>query len=155
LTTRIRLFHDKDYWLVEDLVRKFMNNDPYSPPNIVRQMQSLFGSLFFVAFDDDSKDEEILGYIMGGIELDNEKKGWILEIFVKEEHRNQGIGYHLVEALVRQMEKKEIVEIFLTTDTKNFSALQIYKKNGFEIVSCLDEYYRKGKEVYLMKCLVV
>jgi ribosomal protein S18 acetylase RimI-like enzyme len=146
----IRDFKEEDYWQVENLVREFMNKDPYSPPIIVRQMQDLFGRFFLVAQNRQNKNHEILGYIMGAIEYDS-KTGWILEIYVKEEFRNNDIGYELLKELIYKLEKASISEIRLTVDPQNISAINVYERNGFQKVDCLNEHYRKEKKVYLMK----
>lgn len=151
----IRQYQDDDYWPLENLTRSFLMNDPYSPPLIVRYMQTLFGSFFYVAYDiNANNEEEICGYIMGGIEYENKKKGWILCIFVREEYRNRGIGSLLVETEIQQMRKKGICEVFLTVDSHDPSAIRIYQKNGFKKISQQYEHYRKGKTVDLMKYLI-
>ena len=151
MSTQVRQFRDEDFWQVENLERLFMDNDPHSPPIIVRQMQNLFGPFFLIAQDEESLN--IQGYVMGGIEFENKSIGWVLGIFVKEEFRNQEIGSKLISELINRMKKYHVTEIRLTVDPQNFSALKVYHKNGFHDVDCLVEHYRKGKKVYLMKYL--
>lgn len=153
MTVKIRVFKDEDFWQVENLVRQFMNNDPFSPPIIVRQMQALFGQFFLVASDSSSPREEILGYVMGGIEYSNKNLGWVLEIFVKESSRNRNIGHNLIHELTLKFKEAGVSEIRLTVDPLNAAGLKIYHKNGFRQIDCLTEHYRKGKKVYLMKSL--
>lgn len=150
----IREFQENDYWEVENLVRKFMNNDPFSPPIIVRQMQSLFTPFFLIAEDDEKEHKNVLGYIMGGIEYNKRSIGWILEIFVEEESRNHGIGNKLIKSLINQMNINNVEEIRLTVDPLNHSALTIYYMNGFVKEDCLSEFYRKEKRVLLLKRII-
>jgi ribosomal protein S18 acetylase RimI-like enzyme len=151
MNVKIRSFRDEDFWQVENLVRQFMNDDPFSPPVIVRQIQDLFGDFLLVAYDPDNSNTEILGYVMGGIAFRDKQIGWILEIYVREEFRSRGIGYDLLHALILKLQKAGAKEIMLTVDIKNPSAMDIYKRNGFLIDKCINEHYRKGKKVYLMR----
>lgn len=151
MVVKIRVFNDNDYWQIETLVRSFMDNDPFSPPIIVRQMQDLFGDFFLIAYDPDISNSEILGYIMGGVIFNNSNIGWILEIYVKEGFRNKGIGNDLVHTMIKKLRSAGVKEIRLTVDPKNTSALKTYLRNGFVIEAVINEHYRKGKKVYLMK----
>jgi ribosomal protein S18 acetylase RimI-like enzyme len=154
MDVKVRAFKERDYWQVENLVRQFMNNDPFSPPIITRQVQDLFSPFFLVAYKTDDKEQEILGYIMGGVKFRQKNVGWVLEIFVKEGYRNCGIGDKLLRGLIRRMKKRDIGEIRLTVDPLNDSALKIYNKNGFLKVKCINEHYRKDKKVNLMKKMI-
>lgn len=150
----VRRFGDEDFWQVEDLVRQFMNNDPFSPPIIVRQMQHLFHPFFLVAHEKDRRDGEIHGYVMGGVSFQNLKKGWILGVFVRKDNRNRGVGSELIKEMIHQMEQSGITKIYLTVDEQNEHALKMYDKTGFEKIGCLWEHYRKDRNVLLMrKCI--
>jgi ribosomal protein S18 acetylase RimI-like enzyme len=151
MALKVRAFKNEDFWQVEDLVRQFMDNDPFSPPILVRQMQVLFSPFFLVAVDNNIQREEIQGYIMGGIEFENKNVGWVLGLFVKEKFRNKGIGSEMLNTLIITMKNHGICEIKLTVDPQNVLGLKTYHKNGFEETDCMNEYYRKDKKVYLMK----
>jgi [ribosomal protein S18]-alanine N-acetyltransferase len=156
MNAKIRIFKDEDFWQVENLVRKFMSNDPFSPPIIVRQMQDLFGPFFLVAVSKDSSNrkEEIQGYIIGGIKFEQKSVGWVLGIYVKEEYRDLGIGDDLLHTLIPKLKSAGVSEIWLTVDPQNVSAIKIYRKNGFHEEKSKYEHYRRDKTVLFMRNVI-
>jgi ribosomal protein S18 acetylase RimI-like enzyme len=156
MNVNIRVFKDEDFWQVENLVRKFMNDDPFSPPIIVRQMQDLFSPFFLVAVSKGSSNqhEEIQGYIIGAVKCDQKNVGWVLGIYVKEEYRDNGIGYALLHELLVKLKNEDVSEIWLTVDPNNTSAIKIYRKNGFHEEKSKHEHYRRDKTVYFMRKVI-
>ena len=62
----------------------------------------------------------------------------IFGFYVKEKYRKQGVGKKLIEnALSSIMKKREIIKIDLTVNSKQKSAVRLYKKFGFGIVGVL------------------
>ncbi len=102
-------------------------------------------------------DEGICGYIMCRIERGISsfgrspvKKGHIVSIAVRTEHRHQGIGSKLVEAAIEGMKEYGASEFFLEVRKTNEEAISIYEKLNFEIKRVLKGYYRDGEDAYLM-----
>jgi ribosomal protein S18 acetylase RimI-like enzyme len=58
----------------------------------------------------------------------------VLGIIVKQGYRNQGIGYHLITYALKESKKIGKEKIILSTFSTNSSAIELYKKLGFEIV---------------------
>ena len=90
-------------------------------------------------------DEEILGYIEYN---DIYETIDIVNIFIKEDKREKGIGEKLLTFLIK--ENKDKKNITLEVSKENEPALNLYKKVGFEIVGIRKEYY-KGIDGYLME----
>ena len=62
----------------------------------------------------------------------------IFGFYVKEDYRNQGIGRKLIErTLLSIMKNKNIIKINLNVNSKQKSAVRLYKKFGFKIVGVL------------------
>ena len=68
-------------------------------------------------------------------------------IFVKEEYRENNIGYELIKYMI---DNNEFDNITLEVNINNISAINLYKKHGFEIVSIREKYYN-GIDGYLME----
>ena len=90
-------------------------------------------------------DEKILGYIEYN---DIYETIDIVNIFVKENKRREGIGEKLLRFLMN--ENKDKNNITLEVNKENEPALNLYKKLGFKIVGTRKGYY-KGIDGYLME----
>ncbi len=102
-------------------------------------------------------DEAICGYIMCRIERGISsfgrapvKKGHIVSVAVRNEHRQHGIGTKLVEAAMEGMQEYGASEFFLEVRKTNEEAIAVYEKLDFEIRRVLKGYYRDGEDAYLM-----
>ncbi|SOC43232.1 GNAT family N-acetyltransferase [Ureibacillus acetophenoni] len=81
------------------------------------------------------------------------------DLYVKQEFKKNGIGTRLIEKAKERAVKLGVRLITLETQTSNFSAIQFYLKNGFEIIGFNTMSYTnddvKNKEVRLeMACIV-
>lgn len=68
-------------------------------------------------------------------------------IFVKEAYRKNGIASQLIKYMI---DNNEFDNITLEVNVNNISAINLYKKYGFEIVSIREKYYN-GVDGYLME----
>lgn len=103
--------------------------------------------------------EGICGYIMCRIERgissfgrSPAKKGHVVSVAVRDEHRHHGIGSKLVEAAMKGMQEYGASEFFLEVRKTNEAAISVYEKLNFEIKRVLKGYYRDGEDAYLMAC---
>jgi ribosomal protein S18 acetylase RimI-like enzyme len=75
------------------------------------------------------KDEDICGFIMYGT---TETTCNIMDVFIKEEYRNQGIGSKLFDGLKQKLKEETwIYEIRLGVRANN-RAIEFYKNQGFK-----------------------
>lgn len=81
----------------------------------------------------------------------NEKNsGNIYQMYVQKRFQGKNIGSHLVQAVIQEAKKKfTITEIALEVASKNYSAYQLYKKNGFKEVN--DENDTNISDIVVMK----
>jgi len=89
-------------------------------------------------------DNQIIGFIEYAKIYDKAELNFI---FVKEEYRKNGYAQKLFDYMLNDL--NDISNITLEVNINNNSAINFYKKNGFEIVSKREKYYN-GIDAYLM-----
>lgn len=77
---------------------------------------------------------------------------YVSRMIVKKEYRNQGIGGIIIDYLIIQAKQMGYSEMALGVDIDNHSAIQLYRKKGFNTIisECEDEY---GKFYKMLKTL--
>ena len=90
-------------------------------------------------------DSEIVGFLMY-IELENTID--IVDIIVKEEHRNKKIASCLLDNLITEL-KEKIKWITLEVRKSNTPAINLYQKFDFSIINTRKNYY-ENEDAYLM-----
>jgi ribosomal-protein-alanine N-acetyltransferase len=101
----------------------------------------------------------IVAYHMGRIEYGFSlkgkqlfiKKGHVISIAVLEAHRKKGLGSVLMQKALDQFRKKGCEISFLEVRTSNENAINIYKKNGYNIAERIKGYYNDGEDAYVME----
>ena len=68
----------------------------------------------------------------------------ILNIGIDPDFQKKGHGTALLKYLIKKLRKRHIGEILLEVRTGNKSAIQFYKKQGFEEISVRKNYYIKN-----------
>ncbi|MCP8318287.1 MAG: ribosomal protein S18-alanine N-acetyltransferase [Candidatus Methylarchaceae archaeon HK01B] len=104
------------------------------------------------------KDRTVVGYTMCRIEYGMSvfhkfriaRKGHIISLAMLEQHRRKGLGKNLVEEALQALKDRGCSEIFLEVRVSNLSAIGLYKKLDFKIVSTIRWYYRDGEDAYMM-----
>ena len=69
---------------------------------------------------------------------------------MKEQYRRQGHGEALVEAAIEKCRSKRINWVSLHVDPLRTSAMQLYKKLGFQIDTLVKGYYSSDRDAYRM-----
>ena len=70
----------------------------------------------------------------------------ILNIGIDSDFKRQGYGTGLLNHLIEELKKKDIGEILLEVRAGNKSAIQFYKRQGFEEISVRKNYYTKNSK---------
>ena len=70
----------------------------------------------------------------------------ILNIGIDSDFKRQGYGSALLNQLIEELIKRDIGEILLEVRAGNKSAIQFYKKQGFEEISVRKNYYTKNSK---------
>lgn len=113
-----------------------------------------FPEMFLVA----EFDGTIVGYVMCRIEygfshlkrLGLARKGHIVSVAVKEQHRGKGIGTALMTSSQQSMVEKAATESYLEVRVTNNEAIALYQKLGYAVTSRLEAYYKDGEAALVM-----
>jgi ribosomal-protein-alanine N-acetyltransferase len=87
------------------------------------------------------------GYIGSWLTIPNAE---ILNLFVEEKYRGNGIGRELIKHVISVCEDNNIEHITLEVRVSNIRAQNLYKDLGFEIATTRKQYYENGEDAYLM-----
>ena len=111
--------------------------------NILKQELENGKSKYFVA----KQENEIVGF--AGILLIIDQVN-IMNIVVKKDQRNFGIGSLLLEEIIRYSKIHNATSITLEVNEKNIAAIKLYKKYGFKQVGLRRKYYNNEDNAILM-----
>ncbi len=135
----IRPFEKKDTEAVYNIIKETFFR-PWSIEEIL--LENVFS--YKVVLE---KDSVVIGFLFGEIIFEEAN---ILMIAVSKEHQGKGFGKALLESFIKKAKEKGAKKIFLEVSTKNESALNLYKKTGFKILSKREKYYRNGEDAFVM-----
>lgn len=71
-------------------------------------------------------------------------EGEILTVAVARSHRRQGLGWRLMDAVLRELHGARAQALFLEVDEKNVAALALYRRLGFFEVGKRPAYYESA-----------
>lgn len=111
--------------------------------NILKQELENGKSKYFVA----KQENEIVGF--AGILLIIDQVN-IMNIVVKKDKRNFGIGSLLLEEIIRYSKIHNATSITLEVNEKNIPAIKLYKKYSFKQVGLRRKYYNNEDNAILM-----
>lgn len=77
----------------------------------------------------------------------------IMNIVVKKDFRNQGIGSFLLKHLIDFSKKHNIVSIMLEVMEENYPAIHLYKNFGFQQIGLRKNYYQNKSALIMTKNL--
>jgi len=73
----------------------------------------------------------------------------IMNIVVKKDFRNQGIGSLLLKELINLSKSLNIKNLFLEVNEKNTPAISLYNKFGFKKISIRKNYYKNNNAIVM------
>ncbi len=98
-------------------------------------------------------DETIIGFALVRLLIGNSNSAntsfdssEILNIAVRNSFQHKGIGQVIFDELLRELEQKNITEIWLEVRQSNAKAISFYQKNDFEIQFERKNYYSNPNE---------
>ena len=109
-------------------------------------LESSFNSPSFIGLME--FDGEIKGYILASAVLETAD---IEKVAVKFNYRNQKIATNLITALESDLKSKCVKEIFLEVRRSNQSAINLYKKCGYQKISERKNYYGGVEDALVYK----
>jgi ribosomal-protein-alanine N-acetyltransferase len=100
----------------------------------------------------------LTGYVMCRVEygfshvkkIGLARKGHIVSIAVREEHRGKGVGTMLMQASQEAMAAKAASESYLEVRVTNAEAIALYQRLGYRVTSRLEAYYKDGEAALVM-----
>lgn len=103
-------------------------------------------------------DGGVIGYVMGRVEygfshlkrLGLSRKGHIVSVAVKEEHRGRGIGSLLLKTSQDAMVERGATECYLEVRVSNADAINLYQRLGYRTSGKLEGYYKDGEAALVM-----
>ena len=78
------------------------------------------------------------------------KKGHVISVAVLPEHHREGIGSALMQEAMKAMVTYKAKECYLEVRTSNLSAVNLYRKIGFEVARTAKGYYADGEAAKVM-----
>lgn len=78
-----------------------------------------------------------------------------MNIVVKKNKRNLGIGSQLLEEILQLAQKLNVKTITLEVNEKNEPAIKLYQKYGFEKIGLRKKYYNNQDDAIIMTCCTV
>ena len=90
-----------------------------------------------------SMNGKTIGYLIAMLAADTAD---ILNIGIDPDFKRQGYGTALLNHLIEELKKRNIGEILLEVRAGNKSAIQFYKRQGFEEISVRKNYYTKNSK---------
>jgi [ribosomal protein S18]-alanine N-acetyltransferase len=127
-------------WLLRVLpIENAVYPHPWSRANFVDSMAA--GYQMQVLTAGSAADAEILGYFVA---MKGFEEVHLLNITVPQERQRQGWAKLMLEALVVWSRGQSANWLWLEVRGSNERALQVYKAQGFKLVSVRQDYYPKG-----------
>ena len=117
--------------------------DDFWSYNILKQELGNGKSKYFVV-----KQENIIVGFAGIMLIIDEVN--IMNIVVKKDKRNLGIGSSLLEEIIRYSKIHNATSITLEVNEKNIPAIKLYEKYGFKQVGLRKKYYNNEDNAILM-----
>lgn len=117
--------------------------------NILKDELESKNSKYIVVKDIESNDE-IVGF--AGIKIFIDEAD-IMNIVVKKDYRNKGIGSLILENLILLCNKSNLKSLSLEVNEKNIPAINLYKKFEFKNIGIRKNYYKDENGIIMKKIL--
>lgn len=145
MRVRIRSFAESDFPGV-CLLEQGERGAPYPAAVFVRQASVLYPGTFLVAHCHD----EVTGYGIGAAEGDTPGMAWILRLRVSPSRRRNHIGTDLLEALLRELARRQVSVVRLSVAPENSAAVALYRKTGFTATGFFRDYFGEAEDRIIM-----
>lgn len=119
-------------------LEKLCFSDPWSEKSIASEVNNPL-SYWLVA----EVDGVIAGYVGSQAVLDAAD---MMNLAVSPDHRRQGVGQALVNALVTHLQKNKVIALLLEVRVSNAPAIALYESLGFAQVGRRPKYYHNPRE---------
>ncbi len=107
--------------MAEETLKEGLPEGVFTPDNYMISIEST-----------KEENKPVIGYLWYKLQ-ESDKSVFIYDFYIFEKYRAKGYGKSSIKALENKLEKSSIKNIKLRVAYKNKSALELYKKSGFEI----------------------
>ena len=116
-----------------DRVHRFLSTEAYWSPGVERDVveRSIAGSICFGVY---APDGQQVGFARAV--TDKATFAWIADVYIEQEHRGDGLGKRLVEAVLGHPELQGLRRWFLATA----DAHELYRRYGFAELSDFNRF---------------
>ena len=125
--------------LISEFEQKHFYNEAYSKETIIDILKDNYllknNINIFVALN---QNDELIGYIIFTITEDFTD---ILKIFIRDSERRNGYAKQLLNKIIDLAKRYKSKKLMIEVRSKNLSAIEFYKKNGFTQISTRNNYY--------------
>ena len=95
----------------------------------------------FVVHESGHRDHNPVGFVLARLAADEAE---ILTIAVARSHRRLGLGWKLLDAVLRELHRERAAALFLEVDETNVGAIALYRRLGFVQVGRRPGYYAEA-----------
>jgi len=104
----------------------------------------------FVLKEEDKKS--IVGLAILMRDWEDSEKVYLFDYAIAGNLQGQGLGYHFLKVILKNIEEQGFKRVGLTVDTENASAIKLYQeKIGFQILEMSEDEYGKTHNRYIME----
>jgi len=139
---RLRPFGPNDIPAVAGVVRESLREN--YPATIYLDIHKWWRDGFIIG----ENEGRIVGFIAGVNNAPYNAR--ILMLAVLEPHRRRGIGSTLMDAFLQQCALRGMRTVELEVRVSNETAINFYKRYGFQIAGTLPRFYTDGEDGYKM-----
>lgn len=118
----------------EDFVRPWTDGEFAA----LLEQDTVFG---FVARETGHGHDAPVGFVLARLAAG---EGEILTVAVARAHRRQGLGWRLMDAVLRELHTQRADALFLEVDQTNIAAITLYRRLGFSEVAKRPRYYQSA-----------
>lgn len=129
----IRNYNENDISTIKILGKKLHKNFQFNLDN--------FSNCLII-----EENNILIGFIIYSIIYE---RGEIVDIIIDDNFKGKGYGYKLLKKAIEIIDNTNVLNITLEVNKNNLSAINLYKKVGFEICAERKNYY-EGQDGYLM-----
>ncbi len=134
---KVRKARGEDYYVLKDLNKDLLNETGEYFSDAIFQQEALFkllvnseNQMIIVA----ECEEKVCGYAITVIShMPNYDTVRLDQIYVAPDYRSRGMAQSIIDFIMDYAKKERIFEISLRVNSQNLSAINFYKKKGFEV----------------------
>lgn len=94
---------------------------------------------------------KLIGFAILMRDWEDTDKAYLFDYAISPEFQGQGLGYHFLVSICRNLIEQDFKGLSLTVDVDNSPAIKLYReKIGFEIVEYRKDEYGEGHDRYIM-----